>query len=30
MDRVLVPLIGRNVQAYVNDMVVTSQQRENM
>jgi len=28
MDRVLVPMIGQNVQAYVDDMVVTSQQRE--
>jgi len=28
MDRVLAPMIGRNVQAYVDDMVVTSQQRE--
>ena len=25
MDRVLAPMIGRNVQAYVDDMVVTSQ-----
>ena len=25
MDRVLAPLIGRNVKAYVDDMVVTSQ-----
>ena len=25
MDRVLAPMIGRNAQAYVNDMVVTSQ-----
>jgi len=24
MDRVLAPMIGRNVQAYVDDMVVTS------
>ena len=28
MDRVLAPMIRRNVQAYVDDMVVTSQQRE--
>ena len=28
MDRVLAPMLGRNVQAYVDDMVVTSQQRE--
>jgi len=28
MDRVLVPMLGWNVQAYVDDMVVTSQQRE--
>jgi len=28
MDKVLAPMIGRNVQAYVDDMVVTSQQRE--
>jgi len=28
MDRVLAPMIGRNVQAYMDDMVVTSQQRE--
>jgi len=25
MDRVLVPMIGQNVQAYIEDMVVTSQ-----
>ena len=25
MDRVLAPMIGRNVQAYVDDLVVTSQ-----
>jgi len=25
MDRVLAPMLGRNVQAYVDDMVVTSQ-----
>ena len=24
MDRVLAPMIGRNVQSYVDDMVVTS------
>ena len=24
MDKVLAPILGRNVQAYVNDMVVTS------
>jgi len=28
MDRVLAPIIGRNVQAYVDDMVVTSQKRQ--
>jgi len=28
MDRVLTPMIGRDVQAYVDDTVVTSQQRE--
>jgi len=28
MDRVLTPMLGWNVQAYVDDMVVTSQQRE--
>ena len=28
MDRVLAPMLGWNVQAYVDDMVVTSQQRE--
>ena len=28
MDRVVAPMLGRNVQAYVDDMVVTSQQRE--
>ena len=28
MDRVLAPMIGRNVQAYVDDMVVTSQVKE--
>ena len=28
MDKVLAPMIGRNVQVYVDDMVVTSQQRE--
>jgi len=28
MDRVLAPMLGRNVQTYVDDMVVTSQQRE--
>ena len=27
MDRVLAPMLGRNVQAYVDDMVVTSQER---
>ena len=27
MDRVLAPMLGRNVQAYVDDMVVTSQDR---
>ena len=28
MDRVLAPMLGRNVQACVDDMLVTSQQRE--
>jgi len=28
MDRVLAPMIGRNVQAYVDDMVVTSQEKD--
>ena len=28
MDRVLAPMLGRNVQAYVDDTVVTSQQKE--
>ena len=28
MDRVLVPMIGRNVQTYVDDMVVTSQVKD--
>jgi len=28
MDRVLAPILGRKVQAYVDDMVVTTQQRE--
>ena len=27
MDRVLAPMLGKNVQAYVDDMVVTSQER---
>ena len=27
MDRMLAPMIGRNVQAYVDDMVVTSKER---
>jgi len=28
MDRVLAPMIGRNVQAYVDDMVITSQVKD--
>jgi len=28
MDRVLAPIIGRNVQAYVDDTVVTSQVKD--
>jgi len=28
MDRVLAPMLGRNVQPYVDDMVVISQQKE--
>ena len=27
MDKVLAPMLGRNVQAYVDDMVVTSHER---
>ena len=27
MDKILAPMLGRNVQAYVDDMVVTSQER---
>jgi len=27
MDRILAPMLGRNVQAYVDDMVVTSKER---
>jgi len=27
MDKVLAPMLGRNVQAYVDDMVVTSHKR---
>ena len=27
MDRVLAPMLGRNVQAYVDDMVVTSPEK---
>ena len=27
MDKVLAPILGRNVQAYIDDMVVTSQER---
>jgi len=27
MDRILAPMLGRNVQAYVDDMVVTSQEK---
>ena len=27
MDKVLAPILGRNMQAYVDDMVVTSQER---
>jgi len=27
MDKVLAPMLGRNVQAYVDDMVVTSQEK---
>ena len=28
MDKVLAPMLGRNVQAYVDDIVITSQQKE--
>ena len=28
MDRILAPMIGRNVQAYVDDMVVTSEEKD--
>ena len=27
MDKILAPMLGRNLQAYVDDMVVTSQER---
>ena len=30
MDRVLAPMLGRNVQAYVDDMVVTSQKEQHV
>jgi len=28
MDKILAPMIGRNVQAYVDDMVVTSEGKD--
>ena len=28
MDKVLAPMVGRNVQAYVDDMVVTSLEKD--
>jgi len=28
MDRILVPMLGRNVQAYVNDIVVTLEEKD--
>jgi len=28
MDRILAPMLGRNVQAYVDDMVVTSKRKD--
>ena len=28
MDRILAPMIGRNIQAYVDDMVVTSEEKD--
>jgi len=28
MDRILTPMLGRNVQAYVDDMVVTSKEKK--
>jgi len=28
MDRILAPMIGRNVQAYVDDMVITSEEKD--
>jgi len=28
MDRILAPMIGRNVQAYVDDMVVTLKEKD--
>jgi len=28
MDRILAPIIGRNVQVYVDDMVVTSEEKD--
>ena len=30
MDRVLAPMLGQNVQAYVDDMVVTSQREQHV
>jgi len=28
MDKILAPMIGRNVQTYVDDMVVTSEEKD--
>jgi len=28
MDRIIAPMIGRNVQAYVDDMVITSEEKD--
>jgi len=28
MNRILTPMIGRNVQAYVDDMVITSEEKD--
>jgi len=28
MDRVFAPMIGQNVQAYVDDMIITSQEKD--
>ena len=28
MDRILAPMLGRNIQAYVDDMVITSEEKD--